>query len=119
MNFNPGFVASPSVETCRNTNINELLENFYLDCEALQIEAYEMNINDKPKHGGYKIFMYLEARQIPDFHFIRENQAGILSHKDGYNGSIQAVEHVTTNIDAYELIRTLEIVKPVIRERRL
>ena len=54
-----------------------------------------------------------------DFHFVRVNADGTLSHRIGFNGIISPLSCLSDVRKMYKLIGAFEIVKPVIRERTL
>jgi len=112
MCFDVGFLTKKK-EEIRNTCERKFLENLYADCEELKIRVYDCA--KLPMHGGYRIFVYIdrlmEYGRSNDFHFVRENKNGILSHKNGYNGSIEKLKSLKEVPKDYKLIRTLEIVR--------
>ena len=67
------------------------------------------------EHGGYKISLYESS---DDFHFIRQNEDGTWSHKLGYSDLVERIDNPSKYLfDEYECIKTLEIVKPVLRKK--
>lgn len=104
----------------------ELLERFYADCDTLGIKAYDSSIRSENVHGGYKLAIYFgkhtEYGDL-DFHFLRENSDGSWSERAGYDGKVKLYEgEPKLKLDrefSYEMIKVVEIVKPIIRERKL
>ena len=98
----------------------ELMERLYADLDTLKIKAYPSTIIAMPKHNGYKIACFLD-KDGKDFHFARQNQNGIWSQKIGFNKKIYidndptAFLHLSKDYN-YELIKTLEIVKPSLKK---
>ena len=98
----------------------EVLEYLYSDLDTLKIKAYDSAINKLPKHNGYKIAIFMESGSDHDYHFIRQNSDGSWSGKIGYEDCIvrmiNPLDYLNDNIynepTSYELIKTLEIVKP-------
>lgn len=121
MNFDVGFITTYNKMGVKNNSEVMLLDNFYRDMEALNIKVIDSDINDLPKHNGYQIFMYkdLNIASNYDFHFVRLNSDMILSHRNGYNGFINALPNLSKVPPKYKLVKVFEIVKPVIRERIL
>lgn len=112
MDFNTGFIGNR--ENMFTTSLNGVIDNFYKDCEALNIATYDLSLSDIPSHGGYKILFYVKSYPTYcDFHFVRQNLGGEWSHKDGRFGKIEITDTPYT-CDDYKLVRTLEIVKPTI-----
>lgn len=118
LNLNVGFISAVNNRcTVSVTSEKELLENLYADLEFLKIRVFESGINKGPTHGGYKIYVYKDTliHSNGDFHFVRRNYDGTLSHKNGYNGNIKRIKCLRDVDKKYELVRTLEIVKPNFR----
>ena len=83
------------------------------DFEELNIDSYETGVDLPNNHGGYKIAFYLSFN---DFHFLRQNSDDSWSHKVGYLNRIDKFDTLPKTVNGnYELIRTLEIVKPKVR----
>lgn len=106
-------------------DINELLERFYFDCEILGISVFNSSIERENTHGGYKIAIYFGKRikyGDVDFHFLRENSDGTWSERIGYDGVVRLYDGLPKeSIErefSYKLIKVVEIVKPIIRERK-
>ena len=104
----------------------DLLDALYADLDALKIRSYKSSIDKKTQHGGYKICVYnlKEENSIlrrPDYHFIRQNSNGIWSEKNGMQELILEVKRLDKleSRPKYELIETLEIVKPNLKELSL
>ena len=95
----------------------ELLDKFYADMDFLKIKVFNSRINAEPCHGGYKIFIFSDTiiKSTGDFHFVRRNADGTLSHRNGYGGNIKKIKSLRDVDKKYELVRTLEIVKPNFR----
>ena len=102
---------------------NDLLEYVYTDLDTLKIQAYDSSINMLPKHGGYKIAIFMEDSKRHDYHFVRQNSDGSWSSKLGYEELIvksdNPLDYLNDNIyniqTYYEYVKTLEIVKPSIK----
>ena len=91
---------------------DERISNLYKDLTALNIKFYETDIHSENKHGGYKIALYNSPY---DFHFIRQNSNGMWSEKQGYSRRFIEMKEPRAVGKSYELIKTLEIVKPTIK----
>lgn len=116
MNFDVGFISDVNNRSnVFSKNEKELLERLYTDCEFLKIRLYDSGINQVPRHEGYIVFIYKDKdiESTNDFHFVRQNYDGSLSHKNGYNGVIEQLGSVEDADKNFELIRALEIVKPI------
>ena len=100
-------------------NEKEFLERIYADLDALKIKAYPSSLNASIKHNGYKIACFLD-KDGKDFHFARQNLNGLWSQKRGFNKKVykdinpEAFLYLSKDYN-YELIETLEIVKPCIK----
>ena len=117
--FNVGFMnQSPYFLSGRDEDT--FLHYFYKDCRALNIKVYETDEHSQNIHGGHKIALYVYYchGNIEDFHFIRQNMDGVWSHKKGYFNQPQLTFFAPTLENRYEHIKTFEIVKPIIRERK-
>lgn len=114
MNFNVGFIGNR--KNMHTKSPEEIIENFYKDCEYLNISVYDSGYSEEIKHDGYKILFFIRKGSYKpiDFHFMRQNIDGSWSHKNGYDGDIKLTEPQRYDKD-YELVRTLEIKKPTIR----
>jgi len=95
-------------------DINMILETLYSDLDILKISVYDSSINTHPKHGGYKISLFLE-NSGEDFHFIRQNYDGSWSDKIGYTSTIRQLDYPEPEDLNYKHVKTIEIVKPVIK----
>lgn len=82
------------------------------DFETLEVDFYDSAIGEENKHGGYKIAFYVSPK---DFHFIRQNIDGSWSHKVGYSKVIEKVYEPSETFEGYKRVKTLEIVKPVLK----
>ncbi len=105
-----------------NWTDTELLERLFADLDTLKIKAYPSTINSPINHDGYKIACFLD-KDGKDFHFARQNQNGIWSQKIGFDNRLYLSDNPMSYLDKihrykYELIRTLEIVKPNERKGR-
>ena len=99
----------------------EFLERIYADFDSLKIDVYPSTINAPIKHDGYKIACFLD-KDGEDYHFARQNVNGLWSQKLGFADKIYLSDNPMAFLDdihnyKYELIRTLEIVKPDKRNR--
>lgn len=120
MSFDVGIIgANGNRLRVLNDCTGALVDNFYVDCEALGIDVYDINFLEKPSHDGYKIYMYKSKVEFGDFHFVRRNIDGTLSHKNGIDGDVQKVNNLGNLNSCYKLVKAFEIVKPVIRERKI
>ncbi len=110
-NFNLGFIGNRMELLTKN--YRQMLDNFYLDCEALQVEVFDTDAYSINQHGGYKVMLFFE-REGCDFHFIRQNTNGSWSERYGLNGQIQLVRRFVPPVikNHYDLVKTLEVVKP-------
>jgi len=109
---NLGFIS------CRSKGyvLDKKLENLYRDLETLNIIFYETDIDSQNQHGGYKIAFYNEdSYYTGDFHFFRQNCDGLWSEKKGYSSGIVLHDKLEPVVGNYKLVKTLEIVKPVIK----
>ena len=101
----------------------EVLDYLYSDLDILQIKAYDSGINIPNKHDGYKIAVFMESGSDHDYHFIRQNTDGSWSSKVGYKDCVIKMadpldylnDNIYNEITSYELIKTLELVKPSIK----
>lgn len=120
MIYDVGFAKKNNPYVANNSAVM-LVDNFYKDCEALNIEVFDSDVNTNPSHGGYNILLFADEDIAfdYDFHFLRLNSDGILSEKDGYDGEIRRLNSLSDVASKYELVKVLEVVKPVIRERKL
>lgn len=118
LNFNVGFISDINNRTKTSVyGVEELLDKFYADMDFLKIKVFNSRINAEPCHGGYKIFIFSDTiiKSTGDFHFVRRNADGTLSHRNGYGGNIKKIKSLRDVVKKYELVRTLEIVKPNFR----
>ena len=96
----------------------EVLNYLYSDLDALNIQWYDSEIDKKIEHGGYKIALLVDENPIDsDFHFVRQNLDGTWSEKDGCGCEVVSIttpEEFTSD-PYYKYVKTLEIVKPRIR----
>ena len=102
-------------------NASSILQNFYHDCSILGIQVFDSEVDLPNYHGGYKVMLYLSFYHsfCNDFHFIRQNlKDGTWSDKIGYFGSMRKLEYPCSFNSNYKYVKTFEIVKPIIRERR-
>lgn len=120
MIYDVGFAKKNNPYVANNSAVM-LVDNFYKDCEALNIEVFDSDVNTNPSHGGYNILLFADEDIAfdYDFHFLRLNSEGVLSEKDGYDGEIRRLNSISDVASKYELVKVLEVVKPVIRERKL
>lgn len=96
-----------------STSLKENLYSLQCDLENLGIDSYECTMLGDTHHGGYKIALF---KAPYDFHFIRQNSDGSWSHKLGYSPIIERIEIPQERVlGEYDYIKTLEIVKPIIR----
>lgn len=117
-----GFASGYNTEV---KDVNGLLERFYHDCEILGINVFNSSVESENTHGGYKIAIYFGKRikyGDVDFHFLRENSDGTWSERIGYDGVVELYDGLPKeSIErefSYKLIKVVEIVKPIIRERK-
>lgn len=94
--------------------ISKKIENLYKDLETLNIRFYETDIDSQTKHDGYKIAFY-NCDNSCDFHFFRQNIDGSWSEKQGYSSRFFKVSKLEPVVGNYKLVKTLEIVKPIIK----
>ena len=85
------------------------------DLDSLGIKHFDVDYDEPCEHGGYKISLY---ESDDDFHFIRENSDGSWSHKLGFSASVEKVKPSKYLFDEYEYVKTLEIVKPLVRSKK-
>lgn len=116
--FNPGFISDESHLSCPQSS-NELIDGFCKDMDCLNVEVYDCD--NSPSHGGYKIFIFAdkEIKQNCNYHFVRQNDDGLLSHRLSEMGNVETLQDLNSLTSSFELVKSLEIVKPVIRERTL
>ena len=118
LNFNVGFISDVNNRTRTSVyDVQDLLDKFYADMDFLKIKVFDSRINAEPSYGGYKIFIFSDTiiKSTGDFHFVRRNADGTLSHRNGYGGNIKKIKSLRDVDKKYELVRTLEIVKPNFR----
>lgn len=120
MDFDVGLVSTKRLYV-ENSSEEMLLDSFYKDCEALKISIFDNSFDVNLKHNGYRILMFRDwdIKNTYDYHFVRVNIDGILSHKKGHNGEIFPLRNLQHVSSRYKLVKSFEIVKPVIRERIL
>lgn len=120
MDFDVGLVSKKKLYVA-NSSEEMLIDSFYRDCEVLKINVFDSSFDGNLKHNGYKVLMFKDwnIRNSYDYHFVRVNNNGFLSHKMGHNGPIFPLRNLQQVSSRYELVQTFEIVKPVIRERGL
>lgn len=110
MYHNVGFMEN---EMHFSTDLNQNLYDIQRDFEILGIDSYEVNMESNNSHGGYKIAIFKASH---DIHFVRQNRDGTWSHKMGYTDTIEKVHMKECEVfKYYKHIKTLEIVKPVVR----
>lgn len=122
LNFEVGFISALERKyDIRNNSPTMLLDNFYKDCDSLNLRVYESDLNSFPTHNGYNIFLYASKyiKSNYDFHFLRFDSDYVLSEKDGYEGKIKRLNNIFEVSSCYSLVGVFEVVKPVIRERVL
>lgn len=109
LRHNVGFISGLPCYNDRKSAIRALES----DLRCLNIEFYECELDSENKHGGYKIAIFNAPY---DVHLIRQNVDGTWSHKMGYTDTIERVDMEKHEIfESYKYIKTLEIVKPVVR----
>lgn len=113
--FNPGFIGNPS--EMWTDDINQTIDNFYADCDALKMKVYNNHMKDLPQHGGYSVLFYMEIEdgEVEDFHFLRRNQNGVWSHKEGFVTIPSLIVPTFVMEDTLKLVKSFEIVKPIVR----
>ncbi len=109
MTHNIGFISGNVTDIASK---EEIVDNFLLDLDCLGIKHFETSVNDKNRHGGYKVSLY---NCYDDFHFSRQNKDGSWSQKIGYTSTILKCSDPLDNL-YYRYITTFEIVKPVVRK---
>ena len=115
--FNLGFMNQKSYYLNGN-GINTVLNAFKSDCDSLNIKVYETNVKADDIHGGYKIALFYYCnKNNQDFHFIRQNQNGTWSDKQGYFLPPRLLPSFNEYYKGYDFLGTFEIVKPVIRQK--
>lgn len=122
MGFDVGLINAKKRVCIRNCSEEMLINSFYSDCDSLKIDVYDISWLDfVPEHNGYIILMYKNERIDTnyDYHFVRINSDGLLSHREGFNGDIFPLRKLSDVNDRYKFVKAFEIVKPVIRERIL
>lgn len=121
LSCNVGFTELEKRESLRDKD--KLLERFYTDCENLEIDIFDSDINTPPEHGGYKIAIYMSKAYSLflngyDFHFVRQNYDESWSEKHGRDGDIILLDDIEHKWP-YDLVKVIEVVKPVVKERVL
>lgn len=115
VNLNVGFISAVQNKTTISCySEKELLENLYADLDALKIKVFDSEINKAPSHDGYKIYVFKDTliHSNGNFHFVRRNIDGSLSHRNGYDGGVKRIRCLKDVHSSFELVKTLEIVKP-------
>lgn len=115
MNLNVGFIGAVNHRSTISCYTGQdVLDGLYADLDFLKIKVYDSRIDKDPCYGGYKIFIFKDSliKSTGDFHFVRRNVDGTLSHRIGYDGMVRRLKCLNDVDKKYELIRTLEIVKP-------
>lgn len=120
MDFDVGLVSKRKLYV-ENSNERMLLDSFYKDCEALKIKVFNSSFDDNLKNNGYKVLMFksMNIGYTYDYHFVRVNKDGVLSHMNGHNGNVEILQSLGHVSSCYEFVKSFEIVKPVIREKRI
>lgn len=114
--FYIGFIGNK--ENVKTNDKQEMIENFLLDCEALDIAVYPSSMEDSLKHGGEKIAFYIEDEiedGIRDFHFMCQKDEETWLEKDGLYVPPSIISNPASKIDDYSLALVTEIVKPTLR----
>ena len=97
------------------TNHKTYVGDLESDLDTLGVKYFETDYDMPNEHGGYKISLYESS---DDFHFIRQNEDGTWSHKLGFSDLVERIDNPSKYLfDEYECIKTLEIVKPVLRKK--
>ena len=100
-------------------NRTNLLDKFYADMDTLNIKVYNSDKYSCNIHDGYKVGIYIDDNSISnDYHFVRENSNGNFSHKCGYFSRpelLTCLRDIIRTDYYYELIKTVELVKPTIK----
>ena len=119
---NVGLISnSPIYKGCL-ISLDNTLEAFYEDLDALKIRVFESDKLMPPVHDGYKIAMYYYNSEIgSDYHFVRQNSDGTWSSKIGYDYKFSLTDtpdDFRLYYDSsryYEYVKTFEIVKPTLK----
>lgn len=94
-------------------DLNKYLYGLQKDLEILEIDSYGSCYDKENVHNGYKIAFFFSKN---DFHFVRQNADNSWSHKIGFLNKIENFESLPLTLNNYEYVKTLEIVKPVIKK---
>lgn len=102
----------------------DFFNSLYADLDFLKIKHYESSFDKDTIHGGYKIAIYMRDTKDyykPDYHFVRQNSNGLWSEKYGSNEKIYVINNLDhlSNHPNYRYIKTLELVKPCLKELSL
>lgn len=106
----PGFISRGKANDYCDTK-ECILKYFKEDCEALGLQLFPTDLEEKINENEYKIAVYVNTGY--DFHFARQNSNGIWSEKDGWRGPIQVLktDDVTKTEDRYEFIGMFKVSK--------
>ena len=140
ISFSKTFEDITNIPFCTNLGIISNLESFstkfihpkttdvldYLksDLDSLKIKCFDSAIYKEPKHNGYKIAIFFEENiNFHDYHFIRQNSDGSWSSKIGYSDCITRSDNPFNYLNQchdgtkfyYDLIKTIEVVKPTLK----
>lgn len=108
----PGFSVDKEYYSWRNTEA--LITGLYQDCDSLGIEVYDSSLEEQNSHGGYKIALY---NGNADFHFMRQDDDGLWSHKLGYRAPVKRVKPEIVYGEGehqLQLKKVVEVVKPTL-----
>ncbi len=107
--YSPGVIGSSEIflPKFRTFSYHNLIENMYLDFEALGIDYREIDPMEQISDDEWKIALFLlyYHRQVEDFHFLRERRDGLWYHKSGWTSSIKAVDDYGQKITNPEYCR--------------
>ena len=91
--YEPGVIANSKIDFFSKEvfSYNDLINNLYLDFNALGIVFREISPLDKISSNEWKIALFItwyNQNLLEDFHFLRQHNDGIWYHKNGFYGDV-------------------------------
>jgi len=90
--YAPGVIANSDIflPSFRIFNYEDLINNIYLDLEALDIQFREISPLDDVNSNEWKIALFITKTDdgIEDYHFLRQHSDGFWHHKKGFGGMV-------------------------------
>lgn len=92
--YAPGVIADSEIDLPSKKIFlyKDLINNLYLDFDALGIRFREINPLDTIGSNEWKIALFItwyqEPELVEDYHFLRQHNDGIWYHKKGFRGEV-------------------------------